>query len=421
VLFATALAARTPFISHTLYNWDSINFALGLENFSVADHQPHTPGYILYIALGRILQALLGDPNSALVTISIFGGAAAVAVMYLVGNSIFNRTTGLVAAILVLFSPLAWFYSEIALPYGFKMLLVTLVTWLIYQLAFNKRYAITSALVMGVAAGFRQDVLIFLGPFWLYGTLRIDRRTMMIAWAVLAASVLAWLAPLVYMEGGISAFRQISNEQYTSGVRPSSVFALGMTAFITNVKRVMQAVFWMFGPACIGLLYPAGLFLHPGAPREERCIVFFLLLLLVLPCAFFFLFLFDPLGYLLVYVTPLVLLVARGFTVVTENISRRYAHGRAGANFGIRHLVTALVSISAINCYLFIEAANITWSLPTTGPLSTAFGPFSASGIQDADDEIDVAISAVSTHDPERTMVVTSTEPFPLMPPTGAV
>lgn len=97
MLFTTALATRTPFISHTLYNWDSINFALGLENFSVA--------YILYIALGRILQALLGDPNSALVAISIFGGAAAVAVMYLVGNSIFNRTTGLVAAILVLFPP----------------------------------------------------------------------------------------------------------------------------------------------------------------------------------------------------------------------------------------------------------------------------------------------------------------------------
>ena len=107
MLFTTALATRTPFISHSLYNWDSVNFALGLENFSVADHQPHAPGYILYIALGRIMQAILGNPNSALVAISVFGGAAAVAAIYLVGNSLFNRATGLVAAIILLFSPLA--------------------------------------------------------------------------------------------------------------------------------------------------------------------------------------------------------------------------------------------------------------------------------------------------------------------------
>ncbi|MBI5871283.1 MAG: DUF2723 domain-containing protein [Actinobacteria bacterium] len=412
MLYTAALATRTPFISKTLYNWDSINFALALERFSVAEHQPHAPGYILYIGLGRVLQALLGDPNSALVAISIFGSAAAVAVIYLVGNKIFNRATGLVAAILLMFSPLAWFYSEIALPYGFKMLLVMLVTWLIYELVFNKRFPLLSAVAMGIAAGFRQDVLIFLGPFWLYGTLRIDRRTMLLAWGALGVSVMAWLAPLVYMEGGISAYRQISNDQYTSGVRPSSVFALGLTALITNVKRVIQAVFWMFGPACIGLLYPAGLFLHPKAPKDERLVVVFLLLLMVIPCAFFFLFLFDPLGYLLVYVTPLVLLVARGFTVAAESISRRYARGRAGADSGRGLLVTALVLIAAINSYLFVNAANIDWSLPTTGPLSGIFGAFSASGIQDADDEIDIAISAVSIHDPERTLVVTSVEPF---------
>jgi len=134
-----------------------------------------------------------------------------------------------------------------------------------------------------------------------------------------------------------------------SGLPRSSLWA--RRALITNVKRVIQAVFWMFGPACIGLLYPAGFFLHPRTPRDERRIAVFLLLLMVLPCVFFFLFLFDPLGYLLVYVTPLVLLVARGFTVVTENISHKYAHGRAGANFGLRFLATALVIVTVINCF----------------------------------------------------------------------
>ncbi len=389
-----------------------MNFALGLERFSVADHQPHAPGYILYIAAGRLFQAFLGNPNSALEALSLIGGAAAIAGIFLVGRSIFDRGTGLVAATLLLFSPLDWFYSEIALPYGFKLLLVMAVTWFVYQLVNHKRYSIAASIVLGIAAGFRQDILLFMGPFWLFGSLRLGRRRMLLAWAALGVSILIWLSPLIYLEGGLTAYRQVISDQFSSGVQPSSVFADGFGAFKTNVKRVLQAIFWMFGPACIGLLYPAGLFLLTGRDRPEVRKTAMLLAFLVPAFCFFILFLFDPLGYLLVYVTPLLLLVARGFTAAAGAINAKRAQGQMASLRGVIALIALMALISSVNTYLFMDGATIEWRLPTTGPLNTIFESYSADGVKRADGELRQTVDDVRRYNPGNTVVVTSTVPF---------
>ncbi len=53
VLAALYLALHIPFLAPSLEDIDSINFALGLREFDVARHQPHPPGYPVFIALGR--------------------------------------------------------------------------------------------------------------------------------------------------------------------------------------------------------------------------------------------------------------------------------------------------------------------------------------------------------------------------------
>jgi len=78
VLAITTLVTRIPFRSHYLFNWDSANFALGLERFSIFDHQPQPPGYILYIAVGRLFNFFLHNSNSALVSLSILSAVASV-------------------------------------------------------------------------------------------------------------------------------------------------------------------------------------------------------------------------------------------------------------------------------------------------------------------------------------------------------
>ena len=53
------LAAHVRALPRTLEDLDSINFALGVEHFDVGRHQPHPPGYPVYIALARSPRAVL--------------------------------------------------------------------------------------------------------------------------------------------------------------------------------------------------------------------------------------------------------------------------------------------------------------------------------------------------------------------------
>ena len=60
------LAFHLPFLPASLEDLDSINFALGLRHFDVAQHQPHPPGYPLYIALGKVAHAVVQSEARAL-------------------------------------------------------------------------------------------------------------------------------------------------------------------------------------------------------------------------------------------------------------------------------------------------------------------------------------------------------------------
>src|SRR6476661_4332171 len=78
LLVAAVVLTRILFRSHYLYDIDSVNFALALDHFDPAVHQPHPPGYFLYVWLGRLANTIFQDANTALVAISIAASAGAV-------------------------------------------------------------------------------------------------------------------------------------------------------------------------------------------------------------------------------------------------------------------------------------------------------------------------------------------------------
>src|SRR5262249_8724506 len=59
------LAAHLPFLAPSLEDIDSINFALGLRHFDPALHQPHPPGYPIYMLLGHVSLPLIERVTSA--------------------------------------------------------------------------------------------------------------------------------------------------------------------------------------------------------------------------------------------------------------------------------------------------------------------------------------------------------------------
>src|SRR6478752_219784 len=56
---AVWFVAHLPFLAPALEDIDSINFALGLHHYDPALHQPHPPGYPVFIALGRLALAVI--------------------------------------------------------------------------------------------------------------------------------------------------------------------------------------------------------------------------------------------------------------------------------------------------------------------------------------------------------------------------
>ena len=69
------LLSRWPYRARMLYNWDAVQFALALREFDVAKHQPHPPGYLLYVGLGRLANRSLGDPTLAYVALAMLFSA----------------------------------------------------------------------------------------------------------------------------------------------------------------------------------------------------------------------------------------------------------------------------------------------------------------------------------------------------------
>src|SRR6476646_336192 len=88
------LALHLPYLPKSLEDLDSINFALGVRQFDVAHHQPHPPGYPVFIALGKLVHAAVPDEARALTLLSIVAGAlGAVAMAALFGRLPGGRST----------------------------------------------------------------------------------------------------------------------------------------------------------------------------------------------------------------------------------------------------------------------------------------------------------------------------------------
>ena len=202
LIVATALT-RFAFRSHYLYDIDSVNFALALKRFDPSVHQPHPPGYFLYVYLGRLANLIFHDANAALVAISIVFSCGAVAMIYVLAENWFGRNAALFAGLIFVFSPLAWFHGTVALTYiveAFFSAFTGYLCWRIYCGA--ARFILPGAAVVGLAAGFRPSSLLLLGPLLLFSFRNTNRKQAAGGIGALALTLLAWFIPMIQISGG---------------------------------------------------------------------------------------------------------------------------------------------------------------------------------------------------------------------------
>src|SRR5947207_12273132 len=74
-LVLAGLAGRLATLPRVPDEHDSFLFVRAVERFAVGEARPHWPGYPVYVWLGKLLQALVGDPLLALHLLSAAASA----------------------------------------------------------------------------------------------------------------------------------------------------------------------------------------------------------------------------------------------------------------------------------------------------------------------------------------------------------
>jgi hypothetical protein len=309
-LAVVTLLSRWPYRARMLYNWDAVQFALALHEFDIAKHQPHPPGYLLYVGLGRLLNASLSDPTLAYVALAMLFSAGSTFVLYGLARRLYDRATAFVAASLLAVSPLFWFYGSVGLTYAGEAFAASVVAWFAYAtLTGSVRHLYWGAVALGLTGGVRPSVLLLLLPLWLgCAALGIrSRRRLAIAGGILLASVLAWLLPMMWLTGGPAAYLAASTQLYESMLVPTSVLGGSLEITLAQLRYLLESTLVGLGP--LGLVAAA----VPAYARREgwRAPEWFLLAWMVPPAIFYTLVHFGQAGYVLTFLPALVILLSR--------------------------------------------------------------------------------------------------------------
>jgi hypothetical protein len=362
------LITRIPFMSKYLYEWDSVNYALGFEKYDILNHQPHPPGYILYIGLGKIVNTIFNDANTTMIVISIVFSILTVILVYYLTKNFFSKEIAIISSILLIFNPIFWFYGEIATIYPSEAFFATLIAYISYKvLKGNQKLFYPSAIILGLAGGFRQDLIIFMLPLWLFSLYYSNRSILKIikAFAVLIPSILVWFVPTVLLTGGIAPYIYASGH-LSSDIGNTSIL-LGASFFIHFVMLVALFSWLILATGIIGILFLIFFIIN-----ERRNILnknslknpkFIFLLLWILPMLIFqILFPLSKPGYSLIYISALSMIIGYSFNYASLKIKNRYG-------YSYRSVISILLAIFVfINVFYFLYPTNLdyesTWETP---------------------------------------------------------
>lgn len=240
------LAAHLPFLPPTLEDIDSINFALGVSDFDVARHQPHPPGYPVFIAVSRMSTAVLrrvGADAPEVRGLAVWSTISGTALIWLLcalfrslghaghagagpawpaGDAARNRRA-FWATVIAITSPLFWFTSlrplsdmaGLACAVAAQALIVSVL-----RRRAGRAALMWGGLLAGLATGIRSQTCLLTLPLLAVALLspvarrakgdaprlglRIRDRAAVVAAAGLGAC--AWAIPLIWASGGLSAY-----------------------------------------------------------------------------------------------------------------------------------------------------------------------------------------------------------------------
>lgn len=202
LIFGTALVLRLKFLSPWLEDWDSIQFALALHNYSIVDNQPHAPGYPLYILLGKVFNLFLQNDTLTLTILSTTFGSLLIFPLFFLIREMFDKKTAIFASLFTIIIPIEWILSESALTNIPGLFFLILTGYLLYKWKEIPSRIIFVSFLAGVMLGVRFTELPVLAG--ILGLILIRKKSIklgVISSAVFLLGVTSWLLPLIFITG----------------------------------------------------------------------------------------------------------------------------------------------------------------------------------------------------------------------------
>lgn len=316
VLALLAVLVRWTHRARTLTGWDSVLFALGVEDYDLMAQRPHPPGYPVYIALAKVLRVVTPDENAALVAVSVLASAAMVVLLYGFMRELGSRRAALAGAGLLAIAPVSMFNGAIALSYACEGAASVAVAWLAWRARAQPtmRRVVALAVVFAAGIGLRQSLFIFLTPVTVWA---VWPRPVSRTWfhrigagtAAGAATALLWFVPMVLETGGLATWRRLTSLQGGGTVFAESVFIHGWPALEDHTRRLLYFLSFDRAAGWVALVcLAAGLVGGSAAWRRSLALpsaAFWFWLLWIGPSVLFYILIFDgwgkgPTGYVLV-------------------------------------------------------------------------------------------------------------------------
>ncbi|HDZ59610.1 MAG TPA: DUF2723 domain-containing protein [Actinobacteria bacterium] len=358
-LFIATVLSRLPFRTGLLYAWDSVLYTRAMDHFDVTIQQPQPPGHIFYVGFARLVEQFTGDANAAMVWISLLASAAAVVALYWLGRAMLGRSVGLVAALFLATSLSFWGHGEIAYPYTLLAFLSVFLAGVMYRAWQGGNVcALLSGLCLGLAAGFRQDLLPFLLPLWAGGLLGKPRRVQAGSVGLLGLAAASWYVPSALLSGGFSAYQEASSVQSDYLMRTSSVFGQGLEALAVNLQALGRFLLYALS-AALPFAILAPLLLVRRRYREQlgnRKLLF--LLVWTVPSVLFYIFIhIGEFGYVFTFLPAVLLMASWGVVVLARDMaralsSRRWPHRRERLRPAV--MVALVLPVIVLNMLLFL-------------------------------------------------------------------
>jgi hypothetical protein len=310
VLIALSLFLRylTMPQSDISYSFDTGNYILALEDYSILDHRPHTPGYFLFIKLLEIASYITDSSYSAYFFLSNLFIALSVPFLYLLLRFWIAYKETVFIVLIFLTNPIVWFYANVPETYPFDVLFSLSLVYC----GTNRKYSYLILPIIALGSGVRISSGVLMLPvafFFLWKSYREKSISFIgISVSLIAALMLflVWFIPMISFTGGFDVWYRLMT---THNPYPDSRETFSLISIMKNFFYVFLYIIFFVTPALISYVFLSS--------KKQTTIIYKDIKQLIitsgiwsLPGLLFFIFYYYVKGYLLLLCGAFFLLLA---------------------------------------------------------------------------------------------------------------